>query len=440
MRIPLLLTCFLGVGVSSLAGDPGIPFVLGGIQVNEPDHSRWMKSLKSREMNSVSITVYAKQGAWNTDHLWFEEEEASVISEIRAARRAGVRVVLIPRVALDHAYKENRQLWHGMIMPASERQLQSWFTRYRSFLLKWARIAEDEGVELFAVGSELKSLTRTIPSSEWEMMEEIREFEFWYQQLPDRAASSQAPPDRKEAYRRAAQARSAAYLKWADGYYGPRTGRASRLRQRREMLAHEWKRTIRDLRREFSGLLTYAANFDAYQDIGFWADLDIMGINAYFKHREGLEQPDTAELRKLLNDSWNSIFSDLRSFRQTQGLAKQPVIFTEIGYTNRRHATVEPWSYTGQSVVEWNQRPFLIDWEQQPVDHTERTEAIAALQRIAARPENHFFRGLLYWKLSTDSSHREIEPFVVHIGPGSRDPVLNSFRHLRRAMKCPLDG
>ena len=51
-------------------------------------------------------------------------------------------------------------------------------------------------------------------------------------------------------------------------------------------------------------------------------------------------------------------------------------------------------------------------------------------------PENSFFRGLLYWKLSTYKEHEEIEPFVMHIGDGTVDPALEPlktmFNHIEK--------
>jgi len=62
-----------------------------------------------------------------------------------------------------------------------------------------------------------------------------------------------------------------------------------RINERRALLRQEWKKLIQNIRKIYSGQLTYAANFDNYQNIAFWEDLDVMGINAYFKLRT-LEQ------------------------------------------------------------------------------------------------------------------------------------------------------
>ena len=75
------------------------PFLLGGIQVNEPDHRQWTSSLQFSGMNTVEATVYAFQGNWDSDHLWWNDEEPAVLAEIRQAKSAGLHVVLVLRLA-----------------------------------------------------------------------------------------------------------------------------------------------------------------------------------------------------------------------------------------------------------------------------------------------------------------------------------------------------
>ena len=70
-------------------------FMLGGIQVNEPDHHVWMEALDESGFNTVAITVYAKQGDWDSANLWFEEEEPWVVGEAVVAKEQGLRVVLV---------------------------------------------------------------------------------------------------------------------------------------------------------------------------------------------------------------------------------------------------------------------------------------------------------------------------------------------------------
>src|SRR5262245_16750095 len=48
----------------------------------------------------------------------------------------------------------------------------------------------------------------------------------------------------------------------------------------------QWSRIIQYARANYSGLITYSANWDHYHEISFMKDLDYMGINAYFRLTE----------------------------------------------------------------------------------------------------------------------------------------------------------
>lgn len=142
------------------------PFYLGGIQVNEPNVQEWVQGLKKANMNTVEVTVYAHQGDWDSDNLWFDETNEGVIQEIREAKSQNMHVVLILRVALDHAFERNEFLWHGLIMPKTAADLESWFAKYTNFVMTWASIAQQEGVDVLGIGSEMNSLTSTEPLQE----------------------------------------------------------------------------------------------------------------------------------------------------------------------------------------------------------------------------------------------------------------------------------
>jgi len=429
MRTLLFSLIFLGLG----AVVPAVPdaettkpeFFLGGIQVNEPDHLEWMQALKTHGMNTVSVTVYAKQGNWNTDHFWYEEEEPYVLREIRAAHQSKLKVVLIPRVALDHAYPANAHLWHGMIMPSTDAQVVSWFNQYRAFLLKWAEIARDEGVDLMAVGSELKALSRTRMSSPAELKKEKVAFQHWYAGLPERVAQARGDAAQKEVFLNEMTARSRAYLEWAQ-QLTRRDPQA--FERRRQLLERLWQETITAVREVYPGPLTYAANFDSYHQSGLWKHLDVMGINAYFQHRKTFDRPSEAVLREELKRSWKRIFSEIREVQQEMEVPGMPVLFTEIGYTGRLHASVEPWSYRSLSVVETEGDLRLVNWEQLPQDPRERVASLETLHQTVQLPENQFFRGLLYWKFSTREYHRDVEPFMIHVGRDSQDPALRALK------------
>lgn len=76
--------------------------------------------------------------------------EARLLSAVRAARRAGMRVVLRPYVDRDDGE------WRGLIRPAS---LDAWFRSYGEFVLRYARLAGRERAAGLVVGSEMISLS-----------------------------------------------------------------------------------------------------------------------------------------------------------------------------------------------------------------------------------------------------------------------------------------
>ncbi len=78
-----------------------------------------------------------------TDEQWRE-----IIS---IAHHHGLRVILMPIVLLSHPRGNE---WRGVINPPN---WDDWFDRYREFLLRFARIAEANRVEVMTVGSELIS-------------------------------------------------------------------------------------------------------------------------------------------------------------------------------------------------------------------------------------------------------------------------------------------
>jgi len=83
------LVTFLGyVALTTLtAWGVSDDYYLGGIQVNEEDHNKWVDALKHQEMNTVSVTIYAKHEKWDTDELTFEKEDPGLLAEIRVANK-----------------------------------------------------------------------------------------------------------------------------------------------------------------------------------------------------------------------------------------------------------------------------------------------------------------------------------------------------------------
>lgn len=85
-----------------------------------------------------------------------------------------------------------------------------------------------------------------------------------------------------------------------------------------------WRDLIKKIRASYTGKLVYAANWDCYDKVPFWDDLDYIGIDAYFPLVDS-KTPDIAALKK----AWQK---PLQQIRRLHKKVQRPVLFTEFGY------------------------------------------------------------------------------------------------------------
>ena len=96
-----------------------------------------------------------------------------------------------------------------------------------------------------------------------------------------------------------------------------------------------WHQLIVDIRKIYKGKLTYAANWNEYDRTPFWADLDYIGIDAYFP----LSNAKTPTLEEC-KQGWTVYKTDLNLFSETY---HKPILFTEFGYRSVDYAAKAPW-------------------------------------------------------------------------------------------------
>ncbi len=85
-----------------------------------------------------------------------------------------------------------------------------------------------------------------------------------------------------------------------------------------------WLTLIDEVRSIYDGPLTYAANWDNFDNIPFWSKLDVIGVNAYFP----LDSAQTPSPRRLIK-CWKAHRDQIRACSRKHG---KPVAFTEYGY------------------------------------------------------------------------------------------------------------
>ena len=96
-----------------------------------------------------------------------------------------------------------------------------------------------------------------------------------------------------------------------------------------------WRELILKIRSVYSGKLTYAENWDKYDQVPFWKELDFIGVDAYFP----ISDERTPQIDEL-QASWQPICQALQVF--SRSMDKQ-VLFTEFGYRSMDQAGKKPW-------------------------------------------------------------------------------------------------
>lgn len=412
-------------------------FYLGGIQINEANNEDWVSMLKHADMNTVEVTIYAKQGEWDSDSLSFSDVDEGVMAEIKAAKAAGLNVILILRVSLDHAFVRNRFIWHGMVLPKNDSLLTRWFNRYETFAKKWARVAATEDVDVFCIGSEMNALvstfkTQSIPSlyAYYNSIPAQKKYEYralkYEKKLKEEDLWVRGYDNYKDlkAY---IEDRITYNHKWGQQVtYAGETNRLGLINERRAESLQNWRDLIGEVRKIYKGKVTYAANFDNYHEVAFWDDLDFIGINAYFALRDAnkpIQKPQA--MKKALEKGWVDVFAQIDAFREREQLKDKPMIFTELGYINRKNTTIEPWTGFGFSIVGSNKNERLVVWDREQPDWEERKFAMDALYKVVTKQQINL-EGILYWKLTTHDYHLPYEPFALHLTPNAKDSLQTS--------------
>ena len=134
-----------------------------------------------------------------------------------------------------------------------------------------------------------------------------------------------------------------------------------------------WKQIVASVRRRFSGRLTYAANWNEYQQVRFWGDLDYIGIDAYFP-LSGSGSPTAASLLA----AWTSRGYVGALAGASRAFGKQ-VLFTEIGYRSIAGSTAQPNLWNSGGIYDMNEEANAYE---------------AAFQAFSGRS---WFAGMYWW-------------------------------------------
>lgn len=145
----------------------------------------------------------------------------------------------------------------------------------------------------------------------------------------------------------------------------------------------EWIQLICEIRKIYSGKLTYAANWhDEYEHITFWDQLDYIGIQAYFPLTQ-TKNPDLETIKK----GWQPHIETLSAFSKEHN---KPILFTEVGYKSEASATIKPWEWGNAMQVLFKKKS----------DQTQQLAYEALFQELW---HQDWFAGIYIWEWDTRS-------------------------------------
>lgn len=124
-----------------------------------------------------------------------------------------------------------------------------------------------------------------------------------------------------------------------------------------------WQNLIKEIRNVYQGKVTYAANWDEYPRVPFWAQLDYIGIDAYFPLTE-TERPTVEKLVK----AWEK---HIEPIRETTQKYDKPILFTEFGYQNIKGATIHPWEESREAMIDNQEQGIALEALFQAFHHQE---------------------------------------------------------------------
>ncbi|WGK65403.1 glycoside hydrolase family 113 [Croceiramulus getboli] len=192
---------------------------------------------------------------YNTGRQWYGETPAGTKHYIATLQSKQIQIMMKPHLWIG------RGVFTGEFAPETEADWQTFENSYRSYVLEYARLAEETQSEILCIATELEAFTQQRPKF--------------------------------------------------------------------------WRELIKEIRTIYSGALTYAANWDEYQRVSFWEEMDFIGVDAYFPVCT-LETPSVATARA----GWQPWKQELAAFAKAKN---KPILFTEYGYRSVNYAGKEPW-------------------------------------------------------------------------------------------------
>ncbi|MBB4078133.1 hypothetical protein GGR28_000734 [Lewinella aquimaris] len=177
-----------------------------------------------------------------------------------------------------------------------------------------------------------------------------------------------------------------------------------------------WRSIIADLRKVYSGKLTYAANWGReFEQLTFWADLDAIGLNSYYPLSTS-DRPTDAELRAGA-ETWMHLADSVSV------AFDRPLWLTEVGFRSVERAWLNPHAEAGERSASLRDQARCYD----------------ALLTASLNSER--LRGMFIWKwpsyLGHDEGRRSTNTGFTPGGKPAGELLGNFYRGIDREKLTP---
>ncbi|MGB3799561.1 MAG: hypothetical protein WA952_07065, partial [Lewinella sp.] len=143
-----------------------------------------------------------------------------------------------------------------------------------------------------------------------------------------------------------------------------------------------WRQIIRKVRSRYDGILTYAANWgEEFENLTFWKDLDVIGLNSYYPLADHATPNDTELVAGA--QRWMQVADRISEEND------RPLWLTEVGFRSVATAWINPHAEAGDRVA---------NEEHQARCYAALATAVGASDRIA---------GIFIWKWPSYLGHQE---------------------------------
>ena len=143
-----------------------------------------------------------------------------------------------------------------------------------------------------------------------------------------------------------------------------------------------WVTLIKDIRKIYSGKLTYAANWmNEFEKITFWNDLDYIGVQAYFPLTKN-KYPSVEQI----SEGWKKHLLPLEEIHENYN---KKILFTEMGYKSTADSAIKPWEW----IENYTDHKDLVSYE---------TQANCYQAFFNEVWNKEWFEGVHIWQLRSD--------------------------------------